>query len=85
MIGRRWLLGGRARLLGGALAAVAGAGVPLARRRHRAAAREWGLSFVDPRRAAIAVYLHMAAFGDTVVSGVWSLVNERFDHTSPAG
>jgi ATP/ADP translocase len=40
---------------------------------------EWGLCFVDPRLGAIAVYLHMAAFGATVVSGFWSLVNERFD------
>jgi len=40
---------------------------------------EWGLSLVQPRVAAIAVYLHMAAFGATVVSGFWSLVNERFD------
>jgi hypothetical protein len=40
---------------------------------------EWGLSLVQPRLAAIAVYLHMAAFGATVVSGFWSLVNERFD------
>ena len=44
---------------------------------------EWGLSLVQPRLAAIAVYLHMAAFGATVVSGFWSLVNERFDpHTA---
>ena len=40
---------------------------------------EWGLSLVEPRAAALAVYLHMAAFGATVVSGFWSLVNERFD------
>ena len=40
---------------------------------------EWGLSLVQPRLAAVAVYLHMAAFGATVVSGFWSLVNERFD------
>ena len=40
---------------------------------------EWGLCLVQPRAAAIAVYLHMAAFGATVVSGFWSLVNERFD------
>jgi ATP/ADP translocase len=44
---------------------------------------EWGLSLVQPRLAAIAVYLHMAAFGATVVSGFWSLMNERFDpHTA---
>jgi ATP/ADP translocase len=39
---------------------------------------EWGLSLLQPRLAAVAVYLHMAVFG-TVVSGFWSLVNERFD------
>ena len=44
---------------------------------------EWGLSLAQPRLAAIAVYLHMAAFGATVVSGFWSLMNERFDpHTA---
>jgi ATP/ADP translocase len=44
---------------------------------------EWGLSLVQPRLAAVAVYLHMAAFGATVVSGFWSLMNERFDpHTA---
>jgi len=40
---------------------------------------EWGLSLVRPQWAAVAVYLHMAAFGATVVSGFWSLVSERFD------
>jgi ATP/ADP translocase len=40
---------------------------------------EWGLCLVQPRLAAIAVYLHMAVFGATVVSGFWLLVNERFD------
>jgi ATP:ADP antiporter, AAA family len=44
---------------------------------------EWGLSLVLPRLAAVAVYLHMAAFGATVVSGFWSVINERFDpHTA---
>src|SRR5512134_1449536 len=40
---------------------------------------EWGLSLTWPQAAALAVYLHMAVFGSTVVSGFWSLVNERFD------
>ena len=40
---------------------------------------EWGMSLFRPRWAAVAVYLHMAAFGATVVSGFWSLVTERFD------
>src|SRR5260221_9014445 len=44
---------------------------------------EWGLSLARPRLAAIAVCLHMAVFGATVVSGFWSLMNERFDpHTA---
>jgi AAA family ATP:ADP antiporter len=44
---------------------------------------EWGLSVAFPRLTAVAVYLHMAAFGATVVSGFWSVVNERFDpHTA---
>src|SRR5438477_445835 len=35
---------------------------------------EWGLAVVQPRLAAIAVYLHLAVFGATELSGVWSLV-----------
>lgn len=40
---------------------------------------EWVLSGPFPRLAAVAVYLHTALFGATLVSGFWSLVNERFD------
>jgi hypothetical protein len=40
---------------------------------------EWGLSLVAPRAAAVAVYLHLAVFGAPLISGFWSLVNERFD------
>src|SRR5262245_57149803 len=40
---------------------------------------EWGLSLRWPTAAALVVYLHMAVFGSTVVSGFWSLVSERFD------
>lgn len=40
---------------------------------------EWGLSLVSARAAAVVVYLHVAAFGGALVSGFWSLVNERFD------
>lgn len=40
---------------------------------------EWGLSFGHPGAAALAVYAHMAVFGATLVSGFWSLVNERFN------
>src|SRR6202008_4056819 len=47
---------------------------------------DWGLARVRPRLGAIAVYLHMAAFGATVISGFWSLMNERFDpHTARRG
>lgn len=37
------------------------------------------LSQVAPRVSAVALYLHMAVFGSTAVSGFWSLVNERYD------
>ena len=40
---------------------------------------EWWLSLSQPRVAAAAVYLHLALFGPALVSGLWSLVNERFD------
>ncbi len=41
------------------------------------------LSQVAPRASAVALYLHMAFFGSTAVSGFWSLVNERYDpHTA---
>ncbi len=39
----------------------------------------WALGLLSPRAAAVAVYLHVAAFGGALVSGFWSLVNERFD------
>ncbi|HEY8154019.1 MAG TPA: hypothetical protein VII72_07830 [Myxococcota bacterium] len=42
----------------------------------------WALSFPAPRMAAVAVYLHTALFGASVISAFWSFVNERFDpHT----
>jgi ATP/ADP translocase len=34
---------------------------------------------VLPRATALLLYLHVAAFGGALVSGFWSLVNERFD------
>jgi hypothetical protein len=40
---------------------------------------EWALSQAAPGAAAIAVYTHMAFFGATLVSGFWSVINERFD------
>jgi len=44
---------------------------------------EWALSAQEPRIAAVAVYLHTASLGATVISAFWSLVNERFDpHTA---
>ena len=43
----------------------------------------WALGLVFPAAAAIGVYLHVSAFGGALVSGFWSLVNERFDpHTA---
>jgi hypothetical protein len=40
---------------------------------------EWGLTFADQRAAAVVVYLHFAALGALLLSGFWSMVNERFD------
>jgi hypothetical protein len=40
---------------------------------------QWSLAGRYPGAAAVAIYLHMAFFGATLVSGFWSLVNERFD------
>jgi len=39
----------------------------------------WAAATAFPRTAAVVVYLHVAAFGGALVSGFWSLVNERFD------
>ena len=39
----------------------------------------WALGLLFPRAAAVLLYLHVAAFGGALVSGFWSLVNERFD------
>jgi hypothetical protein len=40
---------------------------------------EWSLALVAPRPAALAVYAHAGVFGATLVSGFWSMINERFD------
>ena len=40
---------------------------------------EWLLSMVSAPAAAIALYLHLAVFGATLVSGFWLLLGERFD------
>ncbi len=43
----------------------------------------WLVGLVWPAAAALLVYVHVAAFGGALVSGFWSLVNERFDpHTA---
>jgi ATP:ADP antiporter, AAA family len=39
----------------------------------------WALGLAFPRPAAVLLYLHVAAFGPALISGFWSLVNERFD------
>lgn len=39
----------------------------------------WVLALRAPRAAAVLVYLQVAGFGGTLVSGFWSMVNERFD------
>ena len=40
---------------------------------------EWGISFWFPRAAAVLVYLHCGCLGGLLISGLWSMVNERFD------
>ena len=40
---------------------------------------EWGLISVSPRIAAVAFYLHLAVVGAFLISGFWSVINERFD------
>lgn len=40
---------------------------------------EWLLVQTAPRPIAVTVYLHTAIFGALVISGFWSVVNERFD------
>jgi len=39
----------------------------------------WHLQATAPGPAAIALYVHMSVFGAVLISGFWSLVNERFD------
>lgn len=46
-------------------------------------AGEWWLARHAPQTAAWVIYLHVAVVGVTVISGFWSVVNERFDpHTA---
>jgi AAA family ATP:ADP antiporter len=40
---------------------------------------EWLLLDYHPRIASIILYLHMAVFGAILISGFWSIINERFD------
>jgi hypothetical protein len=43
----------------------------------------WSLALAAPRLAAVALYLHTGIFGATLISGFWSVINERFDpHTA---
>jgi MFS family permease len=42
-------------------------------------AAEWWFSTSFPELVAISVYLHVAIFGSIVISGFWSVINERFD------
>jgi AAA family ATP:ADP antiporter len=39
----------------------------------------WALSLDLPRVAAALLYLHISSVGSVVISGFWSVVNERFD------
>ncbi|PIE16009.1 MAG: hypothetical protein CSA66_07885, partial [Proteobacteria bacterium] len=44
---------------------------------------EWALLEPAPEAVAVALYLHMATGAGVLISGFWSLVNERFDpHTA---
>ncbi len=40
---------------------------------------EWGISRVSMGATAVSLYLHIGAIGSVLISGFWSLVNERFD------
>ena len=40
---------------------------------------EWIISFWNPGLAAVLVYLHCGCLGGLLISGFWSLLNERFD------
>jgi ATP:ADP antiporter, AAA family len=42
-------------------------------------ALEWSLIAERPREVALILYVHVSAFGATLVAALWSLVNERFD------
>ena len=43
----------------------------------------WSLYAAAPARTAVLLYIQMAVFGAVLISGFWSVVNERFDpHTA---
>ncbi|MFV1973646.1 MAG: Npt1/Npt2 family nucleotide transporter, partial [Thiohalobacterales bacterium] len=42
-------------------------------------AGEWVLLEYQPGITSIVLYLHMAVFGAILISGFWSIINERFD------
>ena len=43
----------------------------------------WGLMFVSPKASAVVLFIHISALGSILISGFWSMVNERFDpHTA---
>ena len=43
---------------------------------------EWGLSLWNPPLAAVLIYLHVTILGSVLISGFWSLIDERFDPRS---
>lgn len=43
---------------------------------------QWLLGFAWPRWAAVTLYLHVALFGATLISGFWALLAESFDPRS---
>ncbi|NNE10609.1 MAG: hypothetical protein HKN20_18755 [Gemmatimonadetes bacterium] len=40
---------------------------------------EFGIAGQNPKLAAVLLYLHVASIGSILISGFWSVVNERFD------
>ncbi|MEM7135972.1 MAG: hypothetical protein AAF500_05295 [Myxococcota bacterium] len=40
---------------------------------------EWSLGGMFPAAVAVALYLHVAMLGAAVISGFWSVINERYD------
>ena len=40
---------------------------------------EWALWFESPKATSVILYLHVAALGSFLISGFWSIINERFD------